>query len=140
MSRTIQNILAAGKIKLCRLLDKASSSKTSQKYSKRILDAHDNARNASTRTSRKNTHVSNSSSSSVTEYLHISDSRKGVMILPYLRYVLRTSYIGRTEQEPHNIVALGRYQATQPTITHKLDNRLITNPNHGITPSVQTHP
>jgi hypothetical protein len=40
MPRTIQNILAAGKIKLCRLLDKASFSKASRKYSKRILDAH----------------------------------------------------------------------------------------------------
>jgi hypothetical protein len=59
-----------------------------------------------------------------------------VIILPYLRYVLRTSYVGRTEREPHNIAALGGYQAVQPTITHKLDNRLITNPNHGITPSV----
>jgi hypothetical protein len=83
-------------------------------------------------------HVSSSSSSSVAEYLHISDSRKGVMILPYLRYVLRTFYVGRTKREPHNIAALGGYQAVQPTITHKLDNRLITNPNHGITPSVGT--
>jgi hypothetical protein len=62
-----------------------------------------------------------------------------VMILPYLRYVLRTSYVGRTVREPHNIVALGGYQAVQPTITHKLDNRWITNPNHGITPSVKRH-
>jgi hypothetical protein len=60
--------------------------------------AHDNAQNASTRTSRKNTHVSNSSSSSVTEYLHISDSRKGVMILPYLRFILRRTDQARATQ------------------------------------------
>jgi hypothetical protein len=91
MPKTIQNILAARKIKLCRLLDKASSCEASQQYSERISDAHDNAQNALTRTSRKNTHVSSSSSnsSSVTEYLDIGNSRKGVMISPYLRYVLR---------------------------------------------------
>ena len=46
MSRTIQNILATRQIKLCRLLDEASSRKASQKHSQRISYSHDYVRNA----------------------------------------------------------------------------------------------